>query len=149
MSTSGSPPVPTSLGARIADLRDQRGMKQHELAKHADLSVTFLSEVENGHRKPGADGLLRLADALETTLDYLVKGELPRPSKREPVVFPSELAAYAEEEEMSLQEARQLLSARDMVVARRSGSSEADDKARAYSKDQWRRLHEWLKQSPR
>lgn len=149
MSTTGSPPVPPTLGARIAALRDERDLKQQELAKKADLSVTFLSEVENGHRKPGADALLRLADALETTLDYLVKGELPQGSTREPVVIPSELAAYAEEQDMSLQEARQLLSARGMVVARRSGSAESDERSRTYSKDQWRRLHDWLKQSPR
>jgi transcriptional regulator with XRE-family HTH domain len=149
MSTAGSPNVLPTLGARVAALRDQRGFKQQELAKHADLSVTFLSEVENDHRKPGADALLRLADALETTLDYLVKGELPQTSMRKPMVIPSELAAYAEELDMSLQEALQLLSARDMVVARRSGSAEADDKSRGYSKEQWKRLHDWLKSSPR
>lgn len=149
MSTTGRPPLPPTLGARVAALRDERGFKQQELARSADLSVTFLSEVENDHRKPGADALLRLADALETTLDYLVKGELPQPLMREPVVVPSELAAYAEEQDLSLQEARQLLSARDMVVARRSGSTGSDDRSRTYSKEQWRRLHEWLKQSPR
>lgn len=149
MSTTGNPPVPATLGARVAALRDQRGFKQQDLARSAELSVTFLSEVENGHRKPGADALLRLADALETTLDYLVKGELRQPPVREPVVIPAGLAAYAEEQDISLQEARQLLSARDMVVARRSGSGEGDDKSRVYSKEQWRRLHEWLKQSPR
>lgn len=149
MSNSGRPTIPATLGARVADLREKRGLKQQELAKNAEISVTFISEVENGHRKPGADALMRLADALETTLDYLVKGEMPRASKREPVVIPSELAAYAEEEKMSLQEARQLLSARQMVVARRSGSTDGDDHARPYSKEQWRRLHEWLRQSPR
>lgn len=149
MSNISKPTIPATLGARVADLREKRGLKQQELAKNAEMSVTFISEVENGHRKPGADALMRLADALETTLDYLVKGELPRGPKREPVVIPSELATYAEEENLSLQEARQLLSARGMVVARRSGSTGSDDNARPYSKEQWRRLHEWLRQSPR
>ncbi|MGH7626140.1 MAG: helix-turn-helix domain-containing protein [Gemmatimonadaceae bacterium] len=149
MSTSGKTDIPPTLGERIADLRDKRGLKQPELAKAAGISVTFLSEVENGHRKPGADALLGLADALETTLDYLVKGSLP-PSKRpESVVIPPELAALAEEENLSWQDARQLLNARRMVVARRSGSSTAQDSGRHYSKEQWRRLYEWLRQSPR
>ncbi|MGH7593384.1 MAG: helix-turn-helix domain-containing protein, partial [Gemmatimonadales bacterium] len=148
-SNGGKASILPTLGGRVADLRENRGLKQQELAKAAGISVTFLSEVENGHRKPGTDALLGLADALDTTLDYLVKGELPPAPKREPVVIPPELVAFVEEENLSWLEARQLLSAQRMVVARRSGSTAGGENERPLSKEQWRRLHEWLRKLPR
>jgi transcriptional regulator with XRE-family HTH domain len=148
VSNSNKSGAPDTLGGRVAHLRDKLGLKQHELAKAAGISVTFLSEVENEHRKPGADALMGLADALQTSLDYLAKGELPAASKRDSIVIPPELAAVAEEENLSVHEARQLLSAQRMVVARRSGSAAADDPDRPLTKDQWKRLRAWLKQSP-
>ena len=63
-----------SFGRRLAALRLGRNMKQVELARRANLSVAFLSELENGHREPGADSLLRLADSLLVSLDYLLRG---------------------------------------------------------------------------
>lgn len=57
---------------RLLSLRTQRGLNQEELAKRAGLQATAVSHFETGTRKPSFDNLRRLADALETTVDYLM-----------------------------------------------------------------------------
>jgi len=57
---------------RLQALREKRGLNQEELAKRASLQGTAISHFETGTRKPSFDNLRRLADALETTVDYLM-----------------------------------------------------------------------------
>lgn len=57
---------------RLHDLREQRGLSQEALAKRCGLQPTAISHFETGTRKPSFDNLRRLADALETTVDYLM-----------------------------------------------------------------------------
>lgn len=57
---------------RLQSTRNHRGLNQQELAKRAGLQATAVSHFETGTRKPSFDNLRRLADALETTVDYLM-----------------------------------------------------------------------------
>jgi len=57
---------------RLQAIRTRRGLSQDELAKRAGLQATAVSHFETGTRKPSFDNLRRLADALETTVDYLM-----------------------------------------------------------------------------
>ena len=61
-------PFPDRLQAQ----REQRGLSQDALAKRSSLQATAISHFETGARKPSFDNLRRLADALETTVDYLM-----------------------------------------------------------------------------
>ena len=70
------------LGLHILELRQDRKMSQIVLAARAKLSKTYLSDLENGRRKPSAVILLRIADALQITVDELFEGCTPE--KREP-----------------------------------------------------------------
>lgn len=97
---------------------------------------------------PGTEALLSLADALETSLDYLVKGLVDPAPARTSVVIPSELHELAEEQGWSLSETTELLKFREMVVARRNRSAESDDPHRRLTKDEWRKLHTWAKKPP-
>ena len=54
-------------------------LSQAELAKKAKLQATAISHFETGGRKPSFDNLRNLADALETTVDYLM-GRTDSPS---------------------------------------------------------------------
>ena len=81
-------PAVTSLGGRVRECREQRGWTQKELAGAASISVTFLSELENDHRTPGAAVVLRLSDALGVTLNYLLRGAVSERPKRRRVVLP-------------------------------------------------------------
>jgi transcriptional regulator with XRE-family HTH domain len=110
--------------------------------------VTFISEVENGRRKPGADTLLSLAEALGTSLDYLMKGVTNPDVTRKDLVVPNELAELAAEEHFSLNDVNDLLKADQMVVARRRRLSDSGADSSRRSKDDWRRLYSWLRDTP-
>lgn len=140
--------VAPSLGGRIRGCREVHGWTQKELAESAEISVTFLSEVENDRRLPGAGVLLRLANTLGISLDYLVRGVVSDAPARGPVVLPTELAEIAEEEGWSVKESRDLIAYREMVVARRTDLGKLGDAERTLTKDEWLSLYRWLKKSP-
>jgi transcriptional regulator with XRE-family HTH domain len=147
MSMAGDSAVPASLGRRIADCREQRAWTQRTLAEEAGISVTFLSEVENDRRMPGTEALLKLADALESTLDYLVKGTVDATPSRRTLTIPRELEELAEESQLSFSDTTRLMKYAGMVVARRNaGAVGGPDKK--LSKDEWRSLLEWMNKSP-
>ena len=54
--------------------REYRGMTQPQLAKVADISVPYLSQLESGKRKGSAGVLLAVARGLDLTLDDLIEG---------------------------------------------------------------------------
>jgi transcriptional regulator with XRE-family HTH domain len=59
------------VGRNIKVIRQSAGIAQDELAHRAEIHVTYLSGVENGHRNITMDVLERIAAALgvaETTL---------------------------------------------------------------------------------
>ena len=57
---------------RLQERRDALKLSQEELASKARMQGTAISHFETGTRKPSFDNLRRLADALETTVDYLM-----------------------------------------------------------------------------
>lgn len=125
--------LPSTLGQRIADLRERRGLTQRQLAEAADLSVTFLSEIENDRRNVGAAILLRLADALDASLDYLMRGEEGR-APRKPITVPPELSAAAEQEGWTYSQTVALLEGR--VLYRRGGTS-TELAGRQWTRQEW------------
>jgi len=64
---------PTVLGARIRAARIVRGWTQTSLAGN-DLSVGYVSRIENGDRRPTLRVLTTIADRLGTSLDDLLQG---------------------------------------------------------------------------
>ena len=74
-----------SIGQRIADLRMQLNMSQNQLAKTLEVSRQAVSKWENDLTVPDAAKMIRLADVLETDLEYLTTGRMVVPS-RPPVV---------------------------------------------------------------
>ena len=67
----------TQLGRRIAYLRKAKGISQLDLALEADLSKSYLSDLENGRRNPSVNVLARLSLALGVTLEELFRGVVP------------------------------------------------------------------------
>jgi len=63
-----------TMGERIAKVRKQRGLKQSELAKLANIPLSTLNVIERGVRKGVGLSIAtakRLARALGVSLDYL------------------------------------------------------------------------------
>ena len=57
---------------RLKELRQERGVRQIELAKKLDLSKGIISLWENGQREPNMYSLIKLAKFFNVTIDYLV-----------------------------------------------------------------------------
>lgn len=132
--------MPT-LGDRIKEARERNGWTQDKLADETNLSKSFISEVENDKRVPSADNVLKIANALGVSLDYLMKGETGKEEKAsEPIRIPVELSRAAEKEGWSYSDILRLLAAHNSVVARRSSRL-----PQAPSEDEWKRLYEAIK----
>jgi transcriptional regulator with XRE-family HTH domain len=75
-----------ALGSRIAQARKERGMTQQALAEALGVAQQTLGHYEVARARIAADLLPRLADALDLSLDELLKGQptVRLPGKRGP-----------------------------------------------------------------
>lgn len=78
-----------SIGERISELRSQNAMSQYELAKQMDVSRQAVSKWENDQSSPDAMNLIRLAEILDTDIEYLTTGRRTF-GRRPPVVLETE-----------------------------------------------------------
>jgi len=65
----------TDFGRRLRELREAKKLTQAELAKLCDLGESTISFYESGKREPSYEVLLRLAEKLGTTPNYLLTGK--------------------------------------------------------------------------
>ena len=59
----------------IKKRRMLQGIKQKDLAKQANISAPYLSELEDGKKRPSIVTLQKLAAALKCTMDELLEYE--------------------------------------------------------------------------
>lgn len=64
------------FGSRVTKLREDRGWKQRELARRAQIDPGRLSKLERGIVRVSLEELIRLSVALDASLDELVFGVL-------------------------------------------------------------------------
>jgi transcriptional regulator with XRE-family HTH domain len=68
------------IGERIKALRSEQRLSQGDLAAKIGADPGQISRYENGHISPSADAIVRLAEALDVSCDYLlVDDALRRP----------------------------------------------------------------------
>lgn len=75
-----------SLGERITELRKASGLSQYALAQALEVSRQAVSKWENGQSSPDAANLIRLAEILDTDIEYLTTGRRSF-GRRPPVVI--------------------------------------------------------------
>lgn len=75
-----------SLGDRIAELRTLAGMSQLELSRQMEVSRQAVSKWESDQSSPDASNLIRLAEVLDTDIEYLTTGRRTF-GRRPPVVI--------------------------------------------------------------
>lgn len=56
----------------IRDLREDRDLRQSDLAKAVGIDQRTISNYETGKSNPDSDALIRLADFFNVSIDYLV-----------------------------------------------------------------------------
>ncbi|MCL2209056.1 MAG: helix-turn-helix domain-containing protein [Treponema sp.] len=64
------------LGKNIKFFRYRMEYSQADLAEKADISITFLSNIERGLKYPKPDTLLKLAESLEINVYELFKTDI-------------------------------------------------------------------------
>ena len=62
------------LGAKIKQLREERGLEQKAFAFDCEIGRTQLYMVENGKTNPRLSTLLKIAKGLEISVDELLRG---------------------------------------------------------------------------
>lgn len=65
-----------AFGERVKQLRKDKGWTQKELGNKIGVTYAQLNKYEGGTNAPPLDKLQTLASALETSIDYLVTGNL-------------------------------------------------------------------------
>lgn len=66
-----------SIGERISHLRSQKNISQGQLAQILGVTRQAISKWENDQSSPDTIHLIKLADILETEVEYLATGNKP------------------------------------------------------------------------
>jgi len=61
-----------TLGLKIKEIRINRGLTQDNLAEMVSCNTSHISNIENNHTKVSLNVLLSIANALNTSIDYLL-----------------------------------------------------------------------------
>lgn len=59
------------LSKRIKELRQEKNLTQRQLAENANTTATSISAYEKGQKTPSIEVLCNIANALETSVDWL------------------------------------------------------------------------------
>ena len=57
-----------SIGTRVMQIRNQKGVSQRELSERCGIAGSYLSRIENRHLEPRPKTLRKIAEALEVPL---------------------------------------------------------------------------------
>ena len=63
-------------GDHIRALREERGYTLQDMAKRANLSLSYLSEIERGSKRPSLKSIDKLATALNVSKAQLIEGDM-------------------------------------------------------------------------
>ena len=135
--------MPT-IGDRIKEIREDLGWTQEKLAEESTISKGFLSDVENNKRDISATNVLKIANAMGASLEYLLRGEesSKQKEKREPEQIPVELSKAAEELKLSYSDTLTLRDTYRSMIARRSNKS-----IKPLTVEEWKELYELIKRA--
>ncbi len=62
------------IGLRVKKARLHNRMSQAVLAERIDMSVTYISHIETAKKQASLEALVRIANVLGVTVDYLLNG---------------------------------------------------------------------------
>ncbi|MBR3635577.1 MAG: helix-turn-helix transcriptional regulator [Lachnospiraceae bacterium] len=66
-----------AVGLRIKRFRMERGISQEELAFQVNTSSAYISNIENGHKRPSLSKLTEISEVLGVTLNDLIYASSP------------------------------------------------------------------------
>lgn len=63
------------LGLKMKEIRQSKGLTQENLAEMVSCNTSHISNIENNHTKVSLNVLLAIANALNTSIDYLLSNQ--------------------------------------------------------------------------
>ena len=87
------------LGAKIRQTRMNCGITQEKLAEMVDISTNFMSLIENG-RNMSVETLVKIADALGVTVDYLLSDTMEVQSDKIMTQIAQNLSTLSDDEKL-------------------------------------------------
>ena len=63
-----------SAADRIKNIRNLRNMTTYDLSEITKIPQSTISKIENGKRKIDSDSIIAIAEALNVSIDYLLRG---------------------------------------------------------------------------
>ncbi len=111
-----------AIGGRVRQRRRELSLTQEGLAERAGLSKSFVSEVEGGQASASGLMYLKLARALDVSVEWVLTGGLPerQVAQTSDILIPAAVAELAEEQGWSYSETLDVAAALQTVVARRT-----------------------------
>jgi len=123
-----------SVGTKIRELREDKGLSLSELARQAGISKAYLSQIEAGKTtRPSGEALLRIASVLGSSVAALLGAQTVGYRKSEVMVSPS-LHKFAKKERIGREDT--LMLARIRYQGKQPQTSE-----------DWKFLYEAIKRS--
>ncbi len=71
----------TSIGKRIRELREKRGLSQRDIERATGMAAAYISRVENGYTTPSLDSVQRFSAALAVPLHEMFRDGEPSKAK--------------------------------------------------------------------
>lgn len=68
------------IGKKLKKIRISKNLTQEYIANVADVNVSHISNIENSRVKISLPTLVRVCNALDTTVDYILANEYNNPS---------------------------------------------------------------------
>lgn len=63
-----------AMGIRIKEKRVEKKLTQEKLSELIDVSPSYVSGIERGHSISSLSTIVKIADSLDSNLDYLIRG---------------------------------------------------------------------------
>lgn len=81
------------IGARIREARKERNLGQADLAEKLDISISHMSDIENGRTNFSIEVFMRITEALQVSADTLLRTNVPEVD----AVYAAELQALMDD----------------------------------------------------
>ena len=90
------------MGRRIREARLNKGLTMSKLAKDAGTSIVYIGEIERGLKMPSVNTLIKIANVLEVSIDYILRYEVKSGEKYVYDEFTSKLDTLSKEQKQTV-----------------------------------------------
>ena len=130
------------IGRRIRSTRRSRDITAQALARAANVSTGYLSEVERGLCPVSIDKLRSIASALQLDMSFVLDGSEPGNGEiTKEIRIPTALASAAEQLDLSYVVTISLLNGKASLVAKRSSETKQE-----WTAEQWIEFYEKVRE---